>query len=89
MATLINIIKIEPTNICRRFIHPKLVEFVNFMIPFEKYGLPKIKSYEEYIGEDYNPLIFFTSKKFIDSTNKTSENEDKIFEEIEKIMDYY
>jgi len=86
---LINIIKLEPTNICRRFIHPKLVEFVNFMIPFEKYGLPKIKSYEEYIGEDYNPLIFFTSKKFIDSTNNTAANEDKIFEEIEKIMDYY
>ena len=31
----INIIKLEPTNICRRFIHPKLVEFVNDMIPFE------------------------------------------------------
>jgi superfamily I DNA/RNA helicase len=86
---LINIIKLEPTNICRRFIHPKLVNFVNFMIPFDKYGLPEIKPYEEYIGKEYNPLIFFTSKKFIDSSNNTAANEDKIFEEIEKIMDYY
>jgi competence CoiA-like predicted nuclease len=86
---LINIIKLEPTNICRRFIHPKLVDFVNFMIPFEKYELPEIKPYEEYIGEEYNPLVFFTSKQFIDSTNNTSVNEDKIFEEIEKIMNYY
>ena len=85
---LINIIKLEPTNICRRFIHPKLVEFVNFMIPFEKYNLPNIKSYKEYDGEDYNPLVFFTGK-FTDSTSKTTENQDKIFEEIEKIMEYY
>jgi superfamily I DNA/RNA helicase len=85
----INIIKLEPTNVCRRFTHPRLVEFVNFMIPFEKYGLSEIKPYEEYKGEYYEPLIFFTSKKFIDSMNKTSENEDKIIEEVEKIMDYY
>ena len=86
----VNIIKLEPTNICRRFIHPRLVEFVNFMIPFEKYGLPEIKPYEEYKGEEYEPLIFFTSKKtFIDSMNKTIENEGKIIEEVEKIMEYY
>jgi competence CoiA-like predicted nuclease len=86
---LINIIKLDPTNICRRFKHPKLIEFVNFIIPFEKYGLPEIKTYEEYIGEEYNPLVFFTSKKRIDSTNKTAENEENIIEEVEKIIEYY
>ena len=86
---LINIIKLEPTNICRRFIHPTLVEFVNSMIPFEKYGLPEIKPYKEYIGEELNPLIFFTSKKFVNSMKKTAENEEKIIEEVEKIMEYY
>ena len=84
----INIIKLEPTNICRRFIHPRLVEFVNFMIPFEKYGLPEIKAYEEYKGEEYEPLIFFTGK-FTDAINKTTENEDNIIKEIEKIMYHY
>lgn len=86
---LINIIKLDQTNVCRRFKHPKLIEFVNFMIPFEKYGLPEIKPYEEYIGEELNPLIFFTSKKRIDSTNKTAENEENIIKEVEKIMEYY
>ena len=85
---LIKINKLEPTNICRRFIHPKLVEFVNCMIPFEKYGLPKINPYEEYNGADASPLIFFTGN-FTDSTVKTDENEDKIIKEVEKIMEYY
>ena len=85
---LINIIKLQPTNVCRRFIHPKLVDFVNFMIPFEKYGLPEIKPYKEYDGQDTNPLIFFTGK-FTDSIIKTEENENKIIVEVEKIMEYY
>lgn len=86
---LIKINKLDPTNICRRFIHPKLVEFVNFMIPFEKHGLPEIKPYEEYDGEETNPLIFFTSKKFIDSTNKTAVMEERIIEEVKQIMEHY
>ena len=84
----INIIKLEPTNICRRFIHPKLVEFVNYMIPFKKYGLPEIQPYKEYDGKDYNPLIFFTGK-FTDSIVKTDKNEEEIIKEVEKIMEYY
>lgn len=59
------------------------------MIPFEKYNLPKIKPYENDNSEDYEPLIFFTSKKFIDAVNKTSENEEKIITEVEQIMNYY
>ena len=87
---LINTIKLEPTNICRRFIHPKLVEFVNFMIPFQKYGLPEIKPYKEYVGEETNPLIFFKSNKIV--YNKITNNEDNnmvLFEEAENIMEYY
>jgi hypothetical protein len=59
------------------------------MIPFEKYGLPEIKPYKEYIGEETNPLIFFTSKQFVDSMNKTAENEEKIIGEVEEIMKNY
>lgn len=86
---LINTIKLEPINICRRFIHPKLVDFVNYMIPFEKYNLPKIEPYETYHREDFEPLIFFTSKKFIDAVNKTSLNEENIITEVEEIMYHY
>lgn len=35
-----------PINVCRRFSHPKLVEFVNYMVPFSKYKLPHISSHE-------------------------------------------
>ena len=85
---LINIIKLEPTNICRRFIHPKLVEFVNRMIPFEKYGLPEIKPYKEDIDIIENPLTFIPGN-FIHPTNKTQDNEEIISREVEKIMEYY
>jgi competence CoiA-like predicted nuclease len=81
---LINTIKLEPINICRRFIHPKLVDFVNCMIPFKKYGLPEIKPYKEYVGEETNPLIFFTSNKKV-----TINNNINIIDETEKIMEYY
>jgi hypothetical protein len=40
--------QIEPcVNICRRFSHPVLVDFVNYMIPFSKYKLPKLSSYTQ------------------------------------------
>ena len=86
---LINTIKLEPTNICRRFIHPKLVEFVNFMIPFEKYGLPEIKPYKEYLGEETNPLIFFTGNKKVYNKVTNNEHNINIIDETEKIMEYY
>lgn len=84
----INIIKIEPSNICRRFIHPKLVEFVNYMIPFEKYGLPKVTPYKEYDGPDYEPLVFFTGKR-IDSTIQNDKNDEVIMKEVNTIMAPY
>jgi hypothetical protein len=84
----INTIKIDPTNICRRFTHPKLVEFVNFMIPFNKYNLPEIKPYKENINNDFEPITFF-SGKFINPNLKTEKNEELISSEVEKIMYYY
>lgn len=87
---LIKINKLNPTNICRRFMHPKLVDFVNCMIPFKKYGLPEIEPPLTYTGEETNPLIFFTSHRtFIDSTNKTAETEEQIIVEVDIIMKHY
>ena len=34
--------KRKATNLCRRFHHPELVQFVNATTPFEKYGLPPV-----------------------------------------------
>jgi len=84
---LINIVKLEPSNICRRFTHPSLVEFVNFMIPFKDYDLPEIKPYKEHKCE--KKCVEFFTGKFIHPTNNTSDNEENIIEEVEKIMEYY
>ena len=87
----INIIKLEATNICRRFINPKLIDFVNNMISFEKYNLPSItgyKEYTEYNDENIEPLIFFKGGR-IDVLNKNDKNEETISKEIEIIMSYY
>jgi len=100
----INIIKLEPINLCRRFTHPELIHFVNFMIPFKKYGLPEIKPYECYNYESSkndNPIIFIKGEKQIYSISKNKkneeneenkqmeENEGNIINEVEKIMNYY
>lgn len=84
----INIIKLNPSNICRRFIHPKLIEFVNYMIPFKKYGLPEVIQYKEYDGTDYNPIIFFIGKQ-IDFIGKNEKNAEIIVNEVNKIMYQY
>lgn len=85
----INTIKLEPTNVCRRFIHPKLVEFVNCMIPFDKYNLPPVTPYEEYNGEEYEPLVFISRLQGYSGNEDTDENENKIADEVEKIMVHY
>jgi len=84
----INIIKINPSNICRRFIHPKLVNFVNYMIPFEKYGLPQVTPYKEYDGPDYDSIVFFIGKR-IDAIVKNETNDETIVNEVNNIMYHY
>jgi len=85
---LINTILLDPTNICRRFIHPTLVDFVNFMVPFEKYNLPSIIPYKEYNGNDKEPLKCFVGKP-IHLEKDNEKKEDIIIEEVEKIMKHY
>jgi len=73
----------EPINICRRFYHPKLVNFVNNIIPFKNYSLTEITPYKEGVYE--NPLILFEGNCIRANEN----DESKINNEIEKIMEYY
>jgi hypothetical protein len=84
----INVVKLEATNICRRFTHSKLVEFVNFFVPFEKYQLPCINPYktETYL-EDDPPLTFFKGDNINYSEN--DKNNEAINKNVEKIMEYY
>jgi hypothetical protein len=74
----------EYTNICRRFCHPKLVNFVNTIVPFEKYSLPIIKPYNT-INDDSNVVNIFIGKNIYATEN----DENKLNKEVEKIMDLY
>ena len=76
-CSYINKIICEKTNICRRFYHPELVNFVNDIIPFEKYELPKITPYKD--AKDYENTIIP-----IKISNDSSEEN-----KINKIMEYY
>jgi len=44
--------KRKATNLCRRFHHPELVQFVNATTPFEKYGLPPVTPFVEDTKEE-------------------------------------
>ena len=67
---------IEPcVNICRRFSNTLLVDFVNYMIPFSKYNLPKITSYQR-DNRVSNPLTVLFEKGSMN-------------DQIDEIMIYY
>ena len=58
---------IEPAiNMCRRFSHPKLVDFVNYMVPFSKHGLPLLSSYDNNSYTDPLTVIFEKGIELID-----------------------
>jgi len=75
----------EFTNICRRFNHPKLIDFVNSMIPFKKYDLPEINSYGGKYNDKIEPIIIFEG----DAIYNSKKDENKINIEIDIIMKYY
>jgi len=67
---------IEPAiNICRRFSHPTLVDFVNYMTSYSKYNLPLLSSHSRQEYNDPLTIIF--------------ENQNTMEERIEEIMNYY
>jgi len=67
-----NAILETPINCCRRFIHPKLVDFVNDMIPFKNFNLLPITSWTDYSGKEYEPLELFPILKYSNDFKKTN-----------------
>jgi hypothetical protein len=70
------IVQETPVNCCRRFIHPKLVDFVNEMIPFGDFNLLPIKPWKEYDGREYEPLEIFPIIK--NQVDKDSNKKNKV-----------
>jgi hypothetical protein len=89
----IRVVKMEPTNICRRFTHPKLVQFCNEMIPFKKYGLPLIESYNDASlkNDDVaDPIVFFEGKSITQSQeNSDDKRGSEINKELENVMSHF
>ncbi len=83
--TYINKTIYEFINICRRFNHPKLINFVNSMIPFKKYDLPEINSYGGNYDNKIEPIIIFEGENIY----TTKKDENKINIEIDIIMKHY
>lgn len=79
----INVTKYKPSNICRRFNDKKLINFVNSIVPFsEEYSLPIVKSLNETINDD--SLVIFSG-----NTVYSQDDDSKVQEEIDKIMEHY
>jgi hypothetical protein len=79
----INTIKDPSTNICRRFCDPSLVNFVNEMVPFEKYNLPKITPWK-IVELNENNVIVFEGKIMYGS-----EDDYDLSKEVETILAFY
>ena len=68
----------EPAiNICRRFSHSQLVNFVNYMVPFSKYDLPMVTPYDKNTNIKNALTVIFENNKM------------NMEERIEEIMNYY
>lgn len=77
----------EPHNICRRFIHPKLVDFVNTVVDFDKLALPRIEPYcpADETVKNGAALHFIKGKTvYADSTDNGFINH-----EVDEIMTHY
>jgi hypothetical protein len=77
-----------PANICRRFSHPKLVEFVNHMVPFHKHGLIPITPFAS-IDDREKPLGFITQKPFSNESNENNEIIELIMKEYDREVSTY
>jgi len=71
-------------NECRRFTHPKLIDFVNNVVQFKKYSLVEVKPYENNEANDDVIIKFYGKNIFANEKDKV-----KISIEVEKIMEYY
>jgi len=78
----IKIVKYTPVNKCRRFNNPKIINFVNQMVSFDKYKLPKI-DIKNAVEDDSGGLELFVLKGRDIKDNKG------LVKDTHTIMDHY
>jgi hypothetical protein len=75
IAPFIKRTKLEPTNICYRFGNAELVDFVNHVVPFHKYGLPCVTAARP--TESLNTSIHFFQEHVSDEQSNYKDTFDK------------
>lgn len=81
----LKVIKGDASNVVRRFSNPRLIKFVNSMIPFEKYDLPPMTPAK--IEEELpNALTVFDAKTVY--ANQSAKDND-VIKSVEQIMSYF
>jgi len=75
----------KPSNICRRFYHKDLINFINNIIPFSKYELQTVQPYKNNDDDDNKHVVIFQGNNIYASDT----DENKINSEVESIMKYY
>jgi len=92
--------KDEPINICQRFKDPNLIDFVNNVVLFDEFGLPKIKMNNcvENNNNECKNIQFIKNMKSIsnndnDNNNNNNNNNDNnnkyLDQNIKEIMKFY
>ena len=82
----INIVKPKSVNEVMRFSSQKIIDYVNSIVPFEKYKLPSIIKHPNNKFDDANTGIFTFYGKEVRATDT---DESIINSEIYQIMEYY
>jgi len=78
-AAMMRVVRAEASNEVRRFSHPRLIQFVNSMIPFERYDLPLMRGVTEAPSESsIAPLTVFRGKTVY--ADQSASDEDVIVE---------
>lgn len=86
LPNTIKLIKPKPENNIMRFGSEKLINFVNDVIPFEKYGLPHIEKHVDNKDDGKKSNLIIFNGQTIYATEK---DKCRINIEIQHIMDYY
>ena len=82
--SMMKVVNEDASNEVRRFSDRQLVEFVNYIVPFEKYDLPCMSS--AFITEAQDALTVFSGKTVYANESTESEN---VVESVTQIIDYY
>lgn len=84
-AAMMQVVRADATNIVRRFSNPRLIQFVNSMIPFERYDLPPMTAAVPE-GETTGVLVVFKGKTIY--ANQSMEDE-KVIQEVADIIERF